>query len=45
MTRTRALLLVGIVLIVGAYMAGYWPERQRAREAREQAALLDARVA
>jgi hypothetical protein len=44
MTRTRAWLLIGIVLLASAYMAGFWPERQRAQEAREEAARLQARV-
>lgn len=45
MTKTRAWLLVGIVLIAGAYMAGYWPERQRLQEAEVQVAAIEARAA
>lgn len=45
MTRTRVWLLIGIVLLASAYMAGFWPERQRSREARDQAERLEVRVA
>ncbi|MGE0705923.1 MAG: hypothetical protein AB7F99_03970 [Vicinamibacterales bacterium] len=45
MTKTRAWLLIGIVLIASAYMAGFWPERQRAREARDEVTLLQGRIA
>lgn len=44
MTKTRAWLLIGIVLLVSAYMAGYWPERQRAQNARDEVATLETRV-
>jgi len=45
MTKTRAVLLVGVVLIASAYMGGFWPQRQRAREAETRAAELGAQVA
>ena len=44
MTKTRALLLVGIVMIASAYIGGFWPQRQRAREAEARAVELGTQV-
>jgi hypothetical protein len=45
MTKRRVVFLIGIVLVAGAYMAGFWPERQRAQQARADLSTLEARVA
>lgn len=45
MTKTRVLLVLGVVLIGGAYLAGFWPERQRLAAARAEAQALQQRVA
>jgi hypothetical protein len=44
MTLRRALFGIVILLIAGAYIAGYWPEHRRLAEAREQIAALETRV-
>ena len=36
MTKSRVVLVAGIVLIAGAYVLGMWPERQRFTEAQTQ---------
>jgi hypothetical protein len=44
MTLRRALLAMVVLLVAGAYIAGYWPEHRRLVEAREQIATLETRV-
>jgi hypothetical protein len=45
MTKMRVLLVLGAVLIGGAYLAGFWPERQRLAAARAEIQALQQRVA
>jgi hypothetical protein len=45
MTKMRVLLLVGVALIGGAYLAGFWPERQRLIAARAEIQALEQRIA
>jgi histidinol dehydrogenase len=44
MTLRRALFAIVVLLVAGAYVAGYWPERRRLVEARDQIATLERRV-
>ncbi len=43
-TMKRALFIVVVVLIAGAYTAGYWPEHRRLRDAEAQVRTLQARL-
>jgi hypothetical protein len=45
MTKVRILLLLGVALIGGAYLAGFWPERQRLTAARAEIQALERRIA
>jgi hypothetical protein len=40
----RLLLLGGVLLVGGAYMAGFWPERQRLTAARSEMQALEQRA-
>ena len=44
MTLRRALVGIVVLLVAGAYVAGYWPEHRRLVEAREQIATLETRL-
>ena len=44
MTLRRALLGIVVLLVAGAYVAGYWPEHRRLVAAREQVAALETRI-
>jgi hypothetical protein len=44
MTKTRVLLVLGALLIGGAYLAGFWPERQRLSAVRAEAQALQQKV-
>jgi hypothetical protein len=45
MTKTRVLMIAGIILIGGAYLAGYWPEHRRVLEGRARLQQLEAESA
>ena len=44
MTKMRVLLILGVLLVGGAYMAGFWPERQRLSAARSEMQALEERA-
>jgi hypothetical protein len=44
MTKARVLLVLGVLLIGGAYFAGYWPERRRLSAARTEVEALQEKV-
>ena len=45
MTKTRVLVLVGIVLAGVAYLAGFWPERQRLTQTRARLQGIEQQLA
>ena len=44
MTKLRVSLVLGVLLIAGAYLAGFWPERQRLAAARSEMQALEQRA-